>query len=210
VTFAEAETLCSNIGARLCTLDELLVDEARGTGCNFDTKLIWSSSHCDGHDLSTSGVADNARNAFYLSAGSSVSNAALISGFDGTGDCTNATLSVGYVRCCADMAGCQILNGGSKHYTEDPTQQPTRVPTPVPSHVPFPLPTPKPTTDSCSTSTCSELGWSVGYGSAIVCGESEVWNSSFQLFFSFLVCKRPFEFQINVRLFFFFLGILFF
>lgn len=169
MTYSEAETLCTNLGARLCTFTELLNDEVRATGCNFDSKLVWSSTMCSASDYSTTSVTGIA---YFAAAGSSAS---AVSGYEGTGDCTDATQStVAYVRCCGDVAGCQILNGGAKHYTETPTQEPTRVPTPPPTKVPYPLPTPKPTSDGCSLSTCDELGWSVGHGSDLVCGESEV------------------------------------
>jgi len=173
MTYSEADNLCTNLGARLCTLTELLDDEVRATGCNFDTELIWSDSVCSEKDYSTTLVKGNA---YYVVAGSSDGvNEISIDGYEGTGDCLNATEStVAYVRCCGDVAGCQILNGGAKHYTEAPSQDPTRLPTPVPTKVPYPLPTPKPTTDGCSLSTCSELGWDVGHGSDSVCGQSEV------------------------------------
>ena len=47
---AAAET-CENVGARLCTLDELVGDEARGTGCDYDYEIVWSATECgtDGH-----------------------------------------------------------------------------------------------------------------------------------------------------------------
>jgi len=44
VTFAEAESICANEGARLCTKDELVNNCARGTGCMYDKKMIWTSS----------------------------------------------------------------------------------------------------------------------------------------------------------------------
>jgi hypothetical protein len=42
VTFDEAFRLCADLGARLCGIDELAVDEARGSGCNYDHEMIWS------------------------------------------------------------------------------------------------------------------------------------------------------------------------
>merc|ERR1712007_152699 len=43
-TFAEAENICSGVGARLCTKEELENDCPRGTGCNFDREQNWSST----------------------------------------------------------------------------------------------------------------------------------------------------------------------
>jgi len=39
-----AECLCKENGARLCTKDELLDDCAAGTGCSFDSEMVWSST----------------------------------------------------------------------------------------------------------------------------------------------------------------------
>jgi hypothetical protein len=48
VTQSEARAFCESAGARMCTADELLADETRGTGCKHDNKMIWSSTTCDG------------------------------------------------------------------------------------------------------------------------------------------------------------------
>ncbi|CAJ1945161.1 unnamed protein product [Cylindrotheca closterium] len=44
VTWFEAVTLCSSIGARLCTKTELEDNCTRGTGCNHDNRYSWSST----------------------------------------------------------------------------------------------------------------------------------------------------------------------
>jgi hypothetical protein len=46
--WAEADSICSSAGARLCTVAELQTDETRGSGCNFDESWIWSSNACEG------------------------------------------------------------------------------------------------------------------------------------------------------------------
>merc|ERR1719491_1102396 len=46
-THQEASISCSNIGARLCTVDELNGNCTRGTGCGFDKEIIWSSALAD-------------------------------------------------------------------------------------------------------------------------------------------------------------------
>ena len=48
MSFVEAETFCTAIGARLCTLSEVESDETRGTGCGYDSKLVWTNSPCSG------------------------------------------------------------------------------------------------------------------------------------------------------------------
>eukprot|EP01048_Picozoa_sp_COSAG05_P013749 COSAG05_NODE_1493_length_4715_cov_4.480069_1_plen_731_part_00 len=41
-TWAVAQSYCSQIGARMCTVEELEADETRGSGCGFDANLVWS------------------------------------------------------------------------------------------------------------------------------------------------------------------------
>ena len=43
-TYDQANQICSDVGARLCTEQELLNDCARGTGCSFDKEYNWSST----------------------------------------------------------------------------------------------------------------------------------------------------------------------
>mmetsp|Transcript_34187 Transcript_34187/g.102263 ORF Transcript_34187/g.102263 Transcript_34187/m.102263 type:complete len:586 (-) Transcript_34187:157-1914(-) len=42
-TYAEAESICANQNARLCTKSELLADCTRGSGCGHDNDMIWAS-----------------------------------------------------------------------------------------------------------------------------------------------------------------------
>lgn len=58
VTYAQAKDMCELIGARLPTLDELLSDVTRNTGCWHNHRRIWTSSRCQQHhdeDASTFG-----------------------------------------------------------------------------------------------------------------------------------------------------------
>ena len=41
-TFAEAEAICRVASARLCATEELVAGCAAGTGCGFDTQLVWA------------------------------------------------------------------------------------------------------------------------------------------------------------------------
>ena len=43
-TLSEAEELCEAAGARLCTVAELNLDCAAGTGCEFDAEPIWTKA----------------------------------------------------------------------------------------------------------------------------------------------------------------------
>lgn len=38
-----AQSICLKIGARMCTVEEVKADEARGTGCNHDGRYVWTS-----------------------------------------------------------------------------------------------------------------------------------------------------------------------
>ena len=46
VTSEVAQTICQSVGARLCSVEELSNDEARATGCNYDTALVWGRERC--------------------------------------------------------------------------------------------------------------------------------------------------------------------
>lgn len=46
-TLIESAELCSGAWGRLCTLDEVESDAVRGTGCNIDTALMWTSTPCN-------------------------------------------------------------------------------------------------------------------------------------------------------------------
>jgi hypothetical protein len=155
VTWDAARAFCQAAGARLCTLAELLNDEARDTGCNYNTELIWSATSCyDGV-----GTADG----YYTAYGSTSS------GFGATTSvCKSRTVAAStYTRCCADVEGCSPTPLPtplpSPRPTPEPTFEPTTYPSPRPSRLPSPLPTPQPTLnrniDTCSRSSCSELGW---------------------------------------------------
>eukprot|EP01052_Picozoa_sp_SAG31_P006725 SAG31_NODE_312_length_17856_cov_14.557827_5_plen_157_part_00 len=41
--WAEAQQICERIGARLCTVDELLDEVTKNTGCMHDGEWVWSS-----------------------------------------------------------------------------------------------------------------------------------------------------------------------
>ena len=45
-SMSEAEDACDALGARLCTLDELKNNEAKGTGCGLDKKMIYTATPC--------------------------------------------------------------------------------------------------------------------------------------------------------------------
>ena len=45
-SWTAAREACEAPGARLCSLDELSFDEARGTGCGFDDARVWSATPC--------------------------------------------------------------------------------------------------------------------------------------------------------------------
>jgi len=77
VSWSDGKAFCENVGARLCTVTELLNLETRGTGCRLDNSPIWSSTECaGGYSVATGKGAEEA--------------------------CSAATDLVG-TRCCADV-----------------------------------------------------------------------------------------------------------
>ena len=46
VSFAKALQMCTSINARLCSSEELSEGVAAGTGCDVESKRVWSSTQC--------------------------------------------------------------------------------------------------------------------------------------------------------------------
>jgi len=44
----DALALCESAGARLCSVEELQANEVRGTGCGYDSRMVWSRDTCEG------------------------------------------------------------------------------------------------------------------------------------------------------------------
>jgi len=166
----DAKVLCQTAGARLCSSAELELDEARGTGCNYDSQLVWSATSCG---------ADNGKS-FEVAYGATLGGSA-------NGQCVNRqNATVAAVRCCADVVGS--CNFPSSYPTPlpsplpipAPTSLPTTLPTPLPTVKPSPLPTPEPTLDRdvdlCSAKACVDIGFTNAavFGDELVCGESHV------------------------------------
>ena len=83
---ANAASVCTNAGARLCTASEMNTGVSTGTGCNFDLSYVWTSDTC------TLRARSSRRTTGYVT-----------SKGDGTGftECLTATTNRP-VRCCAD------------------------------------------------------------------------------------------------------------
>eukprot|EP00040_Diaphanoeca_grandis_P022759 m.122939 g.122939 ORF g.122939 m.122939 type:complete len:4233 (+) comp28949_c0_seq1:341-13039(+) len=82
-SYNDANAMCHNKGARLCSVDELFRDVTAGTGCGMDNKRVWSSSACGGGHV--------------LAAGALEYNALIPPVCAGNDD------KSGSVRCCADV-----------------------------------------------------------------------------------------------------------
>ena len=83
VSWTEARDFCEGVGARLCTEDELLNDETKGSGCALDDELIWSRTPC-GEDFRSNNFfrvqmgSTNADAVSICSASSSASSTSLL------------------------------------------------------------------------------------------------------------------------------------
>ena len=79
--YGHAGAICIGLGARLCTLDEMLNDETQGTGCGHDADQTWTSTPCDGGIMSALGNGNGGMDNAVCNTDLTVNNA---------------------VRCCAD------------------------------------------------------------------------------------------------------------
>lgn len=78
-TFDDAVNVCTTVGARLCTAQEVKDGLVRGTGCAMDHKMVWTSTSC-GDDASLTVIGSGT----------------------GPGRCTSRADGSPSVRCCAD------------------------------------------------------------------------------------------------------------
>lgn len=88
----DAYEVCHNVGARLCTKEELEDEAASNSGCGHDARLIWSATGCTSGGFMAvlgNGVNDNATVC--------ISDLESTNAIDGLG--TNRNLAV---RCCGD------------------------------------------------------------------------------------------------------------
>lgn len=59
ISFAKALSICSHVGARLCTVEEIKANEAKGTGCSHDGATVWTSDQmCRGGHATVRGAND--------------------------------------------------------------------------------------------------------------------------------------------------------
>lgn len=85
---SQAASICRAVGQRLCTRVELANGEARGTGCDLDTRQVWTSDCCDGGHWSGRGGGAESGSQF--------------------GTCqTDRAVELG-VTCCGDFAGFPV------------------------------------------------------------------------------------------------------
>jgi len=106
--FAAALIFCEDVGARLCSVDEVLNREAADSGCGYDYEIIWTSTSCG-------------TNSYYTAYGDKEQ-----AGSTSATSCESST-STKYARCCADMNPCP---------TPAPSVVPVPAPTPAPSPLP--------------------------------------------------------------------------
>jgi hypothetical protein len=89
VSLHAAKAVCEDVGARLCSTDEL-IRAANGTGCGFDVEEVWSATPCEDND------DDDAALVAWLKR----------AGKDGS-RCTKSAAQR-LVRCCADEACSEV------------------------------------------------------------------------------------------------------
>eukprot|EP00045_Choanoeca_perplexa_P017655 m.261284 g.261284 ORF g.261284 m.261284 type:complete len:2833 (+) comp17596_c0_seq5:884-9382(+) len=96
MSYNDAKSYCERLGARLCSYGEYMVGEARGTGCGFDAKDVWTDTRCG----TCNGPVSYLTHAFKKPKVGEVST------------CTQGT-TLASVRCCADKSPRQALLSGT-------------------------------------------------------------------------------------------------
>lgn len=116
-THTEAAQLCASTGARLCTLEELNNDVAKGTGCRIDYNMVWTDTSCpDGSYRVTGGSTRRVHDDFACHATDEASYA---------------------VRCCSDV----VILPPTLSPTLAPTTPSAAPTTAEPTDAPTPAPT---------------------------------------------------------------------
>ena len=143
VDFDTAANLCMGVGARLCTLSELLLNEGRGTGCGFDDNMTWTSTQhgCPAGQVNAIIGSEEFRgSADRCGPGQDGSTWATSPCPDGP-VCTDMQSDSATARCCADTDRKCFSEGDSLPSLEATDQQWMQC-----------------TADE-SLKTCDELGW---------------------------------------------------
>lgn len=172
VEFLVAIRLCEDAGGRVCTQQELLDDEALGSGCDLDRVRVWTSTPCDEG---------------YVTIGGSLEGASLVHR-----ECTSLATradptqrSRHKVRCCADagddpVSGAGVGTGAGTGVASGRGGGGKGRPNPS-----------GPDRTGKSVLTCDELGWEDKFGSTKVCASSRVSRGS---------CTLPLDSTTAVRL----------
>lgn len=113
VSWKDGRDLCEAQGARLCSVQELLSNEARGVGCGYDSQLVWSSTPCSLNDGTTSGYEST--------------HGAQIGSRTGSTWCLDPEYVTTMLRCCADAEPCPptLTPSAAPHRSSTPTFTPT-------------------------------------------------------------------------------------
>jgi hypothetical protein len=168
VDFETAANLCMGVGARLCTLSELLLNEGRGTGCSFDDNMTWTSTQhgCPTGQVNTIIGSDEFRGSADR-CGNHHDNTYPTSPCPSGPICSDMAAQVATARCCADADRKCFSEGETLPSLESADQQWMQC-----------------TADE-SLKTCSELGWEMhvqlnngwsnpASGTSSVCANSKV------------------------------------
>ena len=111
----EAEDICVSFGGRLCSVAELVVGEASGTGCGLDTVQVWSKTAGTWYTTASLSLLPSLPLYRTIIVSRSCVAALIHSGngfamsCDGTGNTQCSTIDATLaVRCCADFCGPQL------------------------------------------------------------------------------------------------------
>jgi hypothetical protein len=105
---SSAVAICSRIGARLCSLDEVQNRAARGAGCKLNKLPIWTSTACHWNlSLATNGSAVHALG-HVISIGGGPNKLDWTAGNDSLSTCSSDSSANSSVRCCIDDTPAEV------------------------------------------------------------------------------------------------------
>ena len=163
--FSLAAKKCHDMGARLCTIDEIESKVAHGTGCNLDDKLVWTSSSCGENKVLTN-----------LGGGGRGQDTRQCTPLDSTASmrcCASATALPAkfHLQAAWEAAQQELLAAPGKN-AQAAEELESALPTFGGGKVVH--------ASARSAKSCQELGWGYAFGNTEVCVQSEIQGTCFK------------------------------
>jgi len=109
-TFEEATEICTSVGARLCTLEEMQSGCTSGSGCGIDSYMVWTSTLCASDEVC---CGDETMDCHGVCGGQGVLDQCGVCDGDGSSCCYSHNFShyLNDGKCFGSPEGCSAVGG---------------------------------------------------------------------------------------------------